>query len=184
MEYAYPVLTHYGFKGKVFPVSAFLDRENSWDVHFGINRIRHLSVDNLRELYKAGWEVGSHGHTHSSLSALKNSEIEIELATSKKILEDIIQDTVKAFTPPFGKFNHLHVKLLENSGFEEIYIQKRIKEKKVLPASMSIHYYRSIYSIDSINNLQNKLDNNSYEIWKENVIHSCANATIVVKEIL
>ncbi|ANR69694.1 hypothetical protein AXF19_00890 [Selenomonas sp. oral taxon 126] len=80
-----------------------------------LNEKEILSLDS--SLYV---EIGSHGETHSRMSALTLQDQERELFDSKKRLEGIIGHSVDLFTYPFGKntdFSIETVQLLKNIGY-------------------------------------------------------------------
>jgi peptidoglycan/xylan/chitin deacetylase (PgdA/CDA1 family) len=60
-----------------------------------------LKEDEIKELAKL-CSVGSHGVTHSPLSKMSPDQIKSELADSKKWLEDLTGDDIRAFSAPGG----------------------------------------------------------------------------------
>lgn len=80
-----------------------------------LNEKEILSIDS--SLYG---EVGSHGVTHSRLTALTHQEQEKELVESKKKLEKIVGHPITLFTYPFGKkgdFSAHTVQALRDVGY-------------------------------------------------------------------
>ena len=80
-----------------------------------MNEKEILSIDS--SLYG---EIGSHGVTHSRLTALTHQEQEKELVESKKKLEEIVGHPITLFTYPFGKkgdFSSYTVQILRDVGY-------------------------------------------------------------------
>ena len=105
LENAYPLMEKFGFKGVVYMPTDFIGKTNDWDVQFAGMRFGHLSQDDLRFLHRQGFEIGSHGCSHRSLTDMKLDEARKELETSKAKLEAILSDTVYSISYPFGRFN-------------------------------------------------------------------------------
>ena len=61
----------------------------------------YMNVDQIRELAASGWEVGSHGLTHTDLTTSTN--VENEIADSRRSLEKMLGLPVETFAYPFGK---------------------------------------------------------------------------------
>jgi hypothetical protein len=66
----------------------------------------HLTPDQIRGLQQAGWEIMGHTVTHPNLKALSEDELDGELYSSKKYLENL-GVTVKNLVYPFNKNNEL-----------------------------------------------------------------------------
>jgi len=61
-----------------------------------------IGRDQLREMRRAGMDIGSHTHTHRILSHLDSDLQSSELAQSKAIIEEIIEEPVLAVAYPVG----------------------------------------------------------------------------------
>lgn len=93
---------------------AFRDRASSAEIdayfdrlHFHGERIP-LSVAELREIAAAGHVVGAHGHSHRVLAALPAAEARTDIATSKRLLEDLLGQEVAHFAYPYGMRRHFN----------------------------------------------------------------------------
>jgi peptidoglycan/xylan/chitin deacetylase (PgdA/CDA1 family) len=75
-----------------------------------LNTENYLSVSQLLELQKDGWEILSHTESHPDLKTLSESQIESELSNSKSILENQGL-TVKNLVYPFNKTNAIVKKI-------------------------------------------------------------------------
>lgn len=86
---AFPIMQKLGFVGTFYIVS---NRLKSTDF---------VNVAQLRELISAGWEIGSHSHSHIDLTKDHNA-INSEALLSKRELIDAIGYPVNSFAYPFG----------------------------------------------------------------------------------
>lgn len=69
-----------------------------------VNTKNFLSVSQLTELQKDGWEILSHTESHPNLKTLSESQVEAELSNSKSILENL-GFTIKNLVYPYNKTN-------------------------------------------------------------------------------
>lgn len=65
-----------------------------------------------------GINFGSHTHTHAKLTAIKQSEIEKEIAISKDIIEGILNKKVEHLSYPLGEYNETVKDILRKMGFK------------------------------------------------------------------
>lgn len=63
---------------------------------------RYPDADLLRSAQAAGHEIGSHGDRHLHRATLCDEEFEDELRTSQSKLADVLGETPRAFSYPFG----------------------------------------------------------------------------------
>ena len=87
-------------------------------------------VPNLVE-YAAAWTlsnsisqitISSHTHKHRILNKISEVEIEIELETSKKLLESLINTQINSLCFPEGKFNKKAIDIARKIGYQDLYI--------------------------------------------------------------
>lgn len=76
-----------------------------------------LSWDNLSFLYKEGWEIGSHGMTHTRLNELRSNERLFEFVESKKDIESKIGNIVTLFSYPGGRVTSDSVSLCQSAQY-------------------------------------------------------------------
>jgi peptidoglycan/xylan/chitin deacetylase (PgdA/CDA1 family) len=95
--YAFPIMQKYNFPATVFLPAGFIGNDSSSLKH---NK-RHLTWENVRALFAAGIEFGSHTVTHPQLTSLPESEIEKEIKLSREIIEDKLGEEVVSFSYPF-----------------------------------------------------------------------------------
>jgi peptidoglycan/xylan/chitin deacetylase (PgdA/CDA1 family) len=61
-----------------------------------------LSWEQLHELRAHGVQIGSHGHSHRALDCLPQREVEDEVRSSKRLLEEGLSEEVVSFAYPYG----------------------------------------------------------------------------------
>jgi peptidoglycan/xylan/chitin deacetylase (PgdA/CDA1 family) len=113
-EHAFPQLQRLGMKATFFAVFDWLGRKSSWDV-FG-NR-EHFSREHLREISRAGHEIGSHTLSHPNLTFLDERRLRHELAGSKAALEDLLGAPVLSLSFPFGQWNERVWRMAQQCGY-------------------------------------------------------------------
>ena len=111
--YAYPVLKRLGFPACIFMVAA------------KVNQKDRLSAQQLKILSQNGITIGSHTLTERYLPHLTEEEIEIELCTSKKILEEITGKKIIALCYPTGGFNKSIQKIAQKCGYKIAFTTNR-----------------------------------------------------------
>jgi peptidoglycan/xylan/chitin deacetylase (PgdA/CDA1 family) len=105
-ETARAALEAAGFSATVFAVAGRCGATNDWPGQLArVPRLPLLGATELRELAAAGFEIGSHGLTHSALDGLSASEAEREVVGSKRELEDMLGRPVQVLAYPYGRSN-------------------------------------------------------------------------------
>lgn len=110
---AAPVLADLGFTGTVFVPTSYIGSEKPLDwpglaeaasgLHGG--DLVPASWDEIGALADAGWEVGSHTHTHPRLVELDDARLRDELETSKAVLTDRLGAPCTSVAYPYGSFD-------------------------------------------------------------------------------
>lgn len=105
LERALPTLRELGFTATVFVVAGRLGEDNRWPAgpDDGVPTLELAGEAELRELMTAGWEIGSHGLSHRTLTELDERELERELADSRERLETTFEVPVRHFAYPYGR---------------------------------------------------------------------------------
>jgi peptidoglycan/xylan/chitin deacetylase (PgdA/CDA1 family) len=93
-ENAFPIMQEMGFVGTLYVISSKLESS------------KMVSVDQIREMADAGWEIGSHSTTHTSLKYAGYSLAWSEIYQSKVDLETELGVTVRTFAYPYGEMNN------------------------------------------------------------------------------
>jgi peptidoglycan/xylan/chitin deacetylase (PgdA/CDA1 family) len=80
-----------------------------------------LNAQQIRELDQAGMDVGDHTAHHVSLPMLTASELTMETAGSRQVLDHLLGHPVYFFAYPFGAFNDTVVQAVKAAGFTMAY---------------------------------------------------------------
>jgi peptidoglycan/xylan/chitin deacetylase (PgdA/CDA1 family) len=80
-----------------------------------------LSAVQIRELEQAGMDIGDHTAHHVDLRAITPSELQMETAGSRKVLERVLGHPVYFFAYPFGDFNAAVLQAVHAAGFTMAY---------------------------------------------------------------
>jgi peptidoglycan/xylan/chitin deacetylase (PgdA/CDA1 family) len=166
-------------KGTVFQVVGSVGGPNDWDVNLAPKRVKHLSWGQIKELVKAGFEMGSHTITHRDLTRLAPRDLALELADSKKALEDETGVGVASISYPFGRYNPRVVDAAVEAGYSSGFTSS--------PNSggdrMTIGRW-GLYSIDGREALRRKLGlrpGRGFERVKNRIIAGLSLGTTLVK---
>jgi peptidoglycan/xylan/chitin deacetylase (PgdA/CDA1 family) len=80
-----------------------------------------LSADQIRELDRAGMDVGDHTAHHVDLRLLSAGQLQSETAGSRRALDSILGHPVYYFAYPFGAHNSAVIQALRGAGFTMAY---------------------------------------------------------------
>jgi peptidoglycan/xylan/chitin deacetylase (PgdA/CDA1 family) len=85
-------------------------------------RMDAISRSDLAEIARMpGFEVGSHGMTHTSLPGLAEETLATELAGSRRALEDLCQSPVRWLAYPFGAFDSPVQEAARRAGYRDAF---------------------------------------------------------------
>ncbi len=112
---AYPILKKYGFSAVFF---IYID-------YVGVSK-KAITWDQLRQMKKNNIYIGSHSVSHSDLSKMKQNEnskmydkrLRKEIFTSKKIIDNKLNQDTMFFSYPFGRQNPKVLRLAEQAGYK------------------------------------------------------------------
>ena len=105
VQYALPVLSHYGFKAIVYVVTDLVGKGNEWDLRAGWGELRLMSQGQIMDWAAKGIEFGSHTRRHPDLRSLSQDELEDELFGSAAELQRMLGVAPPSFAYPYGHFN-------------------------------------------------------------------------------
>lgn len=179
---AFPILEQFGFTAVVFVISGYVNGWNTWDANLGGIRFRHLKTQQIRELAEAGFEIGSHGVTHRSLTQLAPDEVRSEMVISKKELEHITGKDILSVAYPFGLQTKMIRRVARSEGYEYGFINIW---GKTSGADDSCLRRLPVYRTDSISAFERKLTfgwKNRLEIGKLSVLSWPAHLTPVYQK--
>jgi len=101
---AFPVLQELGYPAIVFIITGQLEIGG------------YMHPEELRTLQAAGWEIGSHTQTHTSLRAAE-AWLENEILHSRLVLEAALGEPVSSFSFPYGLTSLYVTGLVKESGY-------------------------------------------------------------------
>ena len=101
---ALPILQKYGFTGTAYIVHNYV----------GIGG--HMNADQIRGLYAAGWEIGSHSISHVDLTVRTDRQKD-EIVDSRIKLQRMLGVPILTFAYPFGAYNTDSVHYAHFAGY-------------------------------------------------------------------
>jgi peptidoglycan/xylan/chitin deacetylase (PgdA/CDA1 family) len=101
---ALPIMRRYGFTGV------------SYIVYNYIGITHHMSADQIRALHAAGWEIGSHGLSHTELTTRPDRQQD-EIVQSRRQLEALLGIPVQSFAYPFGAYDDDSLHYVHFAGY-------------------------------------------------------------------
>jgi peptidoglycan/xylan/chitin deacetylase (PgdA/CDA1 family) len=103
-ENALPMMQRYNFTGVSYIVYNYVGIRN------------YMNADQIRALYAAGWEVGSHGLSHKDLTARPDRQMD-EIVESRRRLESLLGVPVLSFAYPFGSYDSDSLHYVHQAGY-------------------------------------------------------------------
>lgn len=106
----------YGIEKTIDKVLEIFEQNNAKSTIFISTETVEKTKKIIKKIHLAGHEIASHGHNHNlKYDVLNKNELNFEIATSKKILEDLTGEQIIGFrTPQFRKNQFTEELLLEN----------------------------------------------------------------------
>lgn len=104
-------------------VESILDTLKKEDVNITFNvtgKWAEKNKDILLKMKKEGHEIGNHGYKHLDYAKLSYDENLEQIRTSKKIIEDVIEENTKFFQAPAGSFGEGTIKAAKELGYTSI----------------------------------------------------------------
>lgn len=101
-EKAFPILRDFGFRATLFVVVQTVGWDNRWHDPKSETRINMVSWTQLKELQKAGWEIGSHTMNHPNLQKIELKDVKIEMEKSRSIITEFLEEAPNTFAYPYG----------------------------------------------------------------------------------
>ena len=114
-EHAYPVLSEIGCTATFYVLTSCIGGRSNWR-----NKSRSFEIMNaeeVRELSRRGFEIGSHGCDHLDLTALTSAEMQAQMTESRAKLSAMIGVEVLTFAYPYGLFDARAVKAAREAGY-------------------------------------------------------------------
>ena len=125
IDIAFPVMSSLGLTATVFVPTSFVGSPApmSWP---GVDRwlggpheaeLRCMSWDDLGQLQEAGWEIGSHTHTHARLPTLEDDALARELVESHETCSERLGRPCRSLAYPFGAYDDRVVAAARSAGY-------------------------------------------------------------------
>jgi peptidoglycan/xylan/chitin deacetylase (PgdA/CDA1 family) len=103
---AFPIMKKYGFTGVLYLPYNYIGTPG------------YLTVDQVKEMSAAGWEVGSHSVSHPlNFLTLSPASLRYEIVDSRKKLAALLGVPVLTFAYPFGDVNGAAVDYVHYAGY-------------------------------------------------------------------
>lgn len=168
---AFPIISRYSFRAVLSVITEYVDGATPfpWLIQDPLkNRDRRqtglpLSRTQIKAMRQFGMTIASHARSHRNLSGLDKNEVKEEIFGSKKDLENMLGETVKYFTYPYGSwgdFDNEDKKIVESAGY------RAALSTKVGRNDMKSDLYElfriPIYNRDGLSNFKRKL-NGAYD---------------------
>ena len=111
---ALPILKRHNIRGTLFVLGTPHEANRN---ALGNNKIL-LSTADIKSIKKAGWEIGFHTNTHTSLTSLTTEQLKKEIIDGKKNLEKKLGFKLRYFAYPMGEYSPEVVEIVKQAGFE------------------------------------------------------------------
>jgi peptidoglycan/xylan/chitin deacetylase (PgdA/CDA1 family) len=122
---AAPILAELGVPATVFVPTAYVGTGEpmSWP---GIepwlatphrDELLPLDWDGVRRLAGAGWEIGSHSHSHPRLTQIDDADLTRELRESRRILEEQLGGPCRSIAYPYGDVDERVLVAAREAGY-------------------------------------------------------------------
>ena len=114
---AFPILQDYGFSATIFITANYCGKSNNWPGQPDYIKPQPLlSWNEIKEMDQYGIQFGAHTLNHPYLTQIHIEEAEIEILSSKRIIEDHLQKKIDFFAYPYGDFDK-HIKKIVSQLF-------------------------------------------------------------------
>ncbi len=121
---AAPVLANLGVPATVFVPTDFPDAKplswtgiSEWAGGPHARELDALTWDQIRELERAGWEIGSHTCSHPRLPTLDDEALSAELVDSRAVLERELGHPVRSIAYPYGAVDERVILATRDAGY-------------------------------------------------------------------
>lgn len=102
---AFPIMQKYGFFGVLYLP------------YYYIGVPGYMTVDQIKEMTAAGWEVGSHSLRHADLAVLDLDQLRAEIVDSRSKLAELLGVPILTFAYPFGDVSSAAVDYVQFAGY-------------------------------------------------------------------
>ncbi|OGO31102.1 MAG: hypothetical protein A2Z16_15585 [Chloroflexi bacterium RBG_16_54_18] len=104
VTHALPIMQRYGFCGVAYVIAG------------QIGTGKYMKAGELRELFDAGWEIGSHSWSHPNLRG-QSVSVQREIVDSRLKLEELLDSPLETFAFPYGLTTNYITGWVEDAGY-------------------------------------------------------------------
>ncbi len=149
------VLNEHGLPATFFIPTKYVGTDHVFPWDTDLTRMPNLDWKDVHEMQQLGHEIGSHTVSHADLGAITEKRARLELADSKKTLEDNLQRPVRWFAYPYGGKNNFRPEFLpltRELGYEACFsalngfIRPNMRGQ-ILPRE-AMPYFRSLTNLE------------------------------------
>ncbi|MBQ8468669.1 MAG: polysaccharide deacetylase family protein [Clostridia bacterium] len=105
---------------KTSKIVEILQKEGIKATFFLVGFWVEANPDKVKEIYDAGFDIGTHSNTHPKMSTLSSAQVSHELVTSCELISNITKSPVKFFRPPYGDYNDQLINIASSLGLKTI----------------------------------------------------------------
>ncbi len=109
-SYALPILQEHGLRGRFFVTVGWTGRNRNY-----------LNWPDLRDLVQAGQTIGAHGWSHKLLTHCSDAELQAELVTPRRLLEDKLGVAVTTMSLPGGRADARVLQACREAGYQHVF---------------------------------------------------------------
>lgn len=117
LDLAMPLLLARDMRATLFVVAGRIGGVNDWDISCDLPPRPLLNEAGLLSVRRAGMDIGAHGWAHRDLIACDESSLDEEIYRSRAELEERLQETVRAYAYPYGRYGHTHPERIAAAGY-------------------------------------------------------------------
>ncbi len=144
-ENAFPVLIQHKIPAALFVVVNWVGQKD------------YVNWDQIRELDRSGILIGSHSLTHRWLPDIKDdSELQSEVADSKKRIEGEIGKEVRYFSYPVGGVDGRVLKKVQDSGYRNAWVAGARPSLRLIDPSYCLRRFKVTPSDSSLSHFSVK----------------------------
>ncbi len=152
--HALPLFQNLGFTGTIYIVPQWIDRKES--IPNSEKYSGFLTWEELKELAKRSFEIGSHTLSHQNLAGLDPPDVLHELAEAERIISERLRLPVHHFSYPYGQFTALVQEKVRERYATAVTVQKGFAKlpgayaRQWIQRDTSIEQFQKLLSLPTI----------------------------------